>query len=305
MKIAVCFSGQLRTALECAPNLRKFFSSNQHEIDFFIHTWDITSYKNFNGTQIYPQRDRIVEDEEIQYLKEIYKPKLIKIENYSNYIKRYTNKGYGNGLELWYSFYKSISLKKYYERKYKFKYDFVIKIRLDCMFRKINEFDKHIELISNASTNSIATHFKYAFNWKTILTTISANDIFFISNSKIMDSYSTFFIDKIKYDKTNNTSYINNEGYGYTQYMHTFFKNINPIDAYDDPFVLRDAYKHLAKEELDTNTLSKIEEADGFYYSYYKNEPDKEFYIHTIFDKDVINFDDINNKIYLNEIKNG
>ena len=52
MKIAVCFSGQFRTAIECAPNLKKFFSSKTHDIDFFIHIWDVTSCKNFNATTI-------------------------------------------------------------------------------------------------------------------------------------------------------------------------------------------------------------------------------------------------------------
>jgi hypothetical protein len=304
MKIAVCFSGQFRTAKECAPNLKAFFSSDTHEIDFFIHTWDTTSYKNFNGTNIYPQRDRILTQEEIDFLKSTYNPKLLKVESHSEYLKKYTNKGFGSGLELWYSFYKSISLKKLHERKNNFKYDFVIKVRLDCMFRKVNQFDEHINHILKYPSNYIVTHFRYDTNWKSKLNQISANDIFFIGTSKTIDSYSSFFIDKRIYDKKTNPSYCKNDGYGYTQFMHTFFKKIEAVQAYDEPFVLREAYKELASLDLNRlETHEKIELMDGYYYSYYKNDINANYYVYSLFDENTINFDDYENKIYLNEIE--
>jgi hypothetical protein len=304
MKIAVCFSGQFRTAKECAPNLKAFFSSDKHEIDFFIHTWDNTSYKNFNCTNIYPQRDRFITNNEVDFLKSTYNPKFLKVESHSEYLKKFTNKGYGSGLELWYSFYKSISLKKLYERKHNFKYDLVIKIRLDCMFRKIEDFDKHISYISEYPSNHIATHFRYDTYWKSKLNQITANDIFFIGTSKTIDLYSLFFIDKRIYDKKINPSFCNNDGYGYTQYMHTFFKGIESVQTYDEPFVLREAYKNLSKLDLnDSETIKRIEAMDGYYYSYYKNNNNMKYYVHTLFDKYTFNFDDMENKIYLNEIR--
>jgi hypothetical protein len=116
-----------------------------------------------------------------------------------------------------------------------------------------------------------------------------------------MEKYANFFIDKRIYDKVNNPIKCENDGYGYTQFMHTFYKNIEVTKMLTEPFVLRYAYKHLAKENLDINILSKMEKLDGFYYGYYKNEPHKEFYIHTIFDKKITNYDDMDNKVYLNE----
>jgi hypothetical protein len=303
MKIAVCFSGQYRTAKECAPNLKKFFSSQKHEVDFFIHTWDTTSYKNFNGTNVYPQRDRFITEEEIEFLKKTYEPKGIKVESHSNYINKYVNNGFGGGLELWYSFYKSMSLKKMFERKNNFRYDVVIKIRLDCMFENINNFDNHITDILSKPKNTIATFFKYASDWKDRLTTISANDVFFIGTSVTMDMYSNFFIDKKNYDKKNNTELCNNIGYGYTQYMHTFFKNIEVTYTIDDPFVLRDMYKHLAKEKFSKDCIEKISQLDGYYYSYYKSDPNGNFYVYKLFDKKITNFEDWTNKVYLDEYK--
>lgn len=300
MKIAVCFSGQFRTAKECAPNLKKFLSSNKHEIDFFIHTWDNTSYKNFNGTNVFPQKDRDITEKEIEFLKKTYNPKFIKVESYSTYLEKFVNKGFGAGLELWYSFYKSIILKKWYERKHNFKYDIVIKIRLDCMF-KYFDLNEEIKHILKHSTNTIATHFQYDLNWKNILNTISANDICFISNSYVMDKYSNFFVDKRTYDKLNDPLNCDNDGYGYTQFMHTFYKNIETTHMLSEPFVLRDAYKQLAKEELNDTILSKIEELDGFYYTYYKTEPDKKLYIHTLSNEYNSDLDNFDKKIYLNE----
>ena len=83
--------------------------------------------------------------------------------------------------------------------------------------------------------------------------------------------------------------------------MHTFFKNINPIHAFDEPFVLRDAYKHLAKEEISKECIEKISEADGYYYSYYKLNPNGNFYVYDLSNEIGVDFDDMDNKVYLNE----
>jgi hypothetical protein len=302
MKIAVCFSGQFRTARECASNLKAFFSSDEHEVDFFIHTWDNTSYKNFNATNIYPRRDRYLTEDDIEFLKETYNPKYIKIESHFDYLKKYVNKGFGNGLELWYSFYKSITLKKLYERKHNFKYDVVIKVRLDCMFAN-ETFENHINLVKNSTDNTIFTHFSYGLNWKNHLKDITANDIYFISTSQTMDEYAKFFVDKMNYDKNNPTSICENDGYGYTQNMHTFFKKLEAKRCYDNPFVLRDAYKELAKLSFDDdNTFLKMEAADGYYYTHYKTIPNQKCFVKTLPNEYRINLDDMYNKIYLDEI---
>ena len=40
MKIAVCFSGQMRTALEANKSIIKFLGNQLPNVDFFFHTWD-------------------------------------------------------------------------------------------------------------------------------------------------------------------------------------------------------------------------------------------------------------------------
>ena len=76
--IAVCLSGQSRTWSTAKENILNYFDVkiNTHKnckinVDFFIHTWDNTSYKNFNGTNIYPQKDRFITKQEIKFLKHL------------------------------------------------------------------------------------------------------------------------------------------------------------------------------------------------------------------------------------------
>lgn len=56
MKIAVCLSGQLRTAPYCAPIIRRYFES--HNPDYFLHTW---SHDNWRTSL--PEASRKPEDE--------------------------------------------------------------------------------------------------------------------------------------------------------------------------------------------------------------------------------------------------
>ena len=52
MKIAVCFSGQIRTGIENHPNIKEFFGKLYNDCDFFIHTWNFSEYKTYNGSNI-------------------------------------------------------------------------------------------------------------------------------------------------------------------------------------------------------------------------------------------------------------
>jgi hypothetical protein len=43
MRIAVCLSGQLRTADRAVESLKKFVGNLAPDVDYFVHTWDINS----------------------------------------------------------------------------------------------------------------------------------------------------------------------------------------------------------------------------------------------------------------------
>ena len=43
MKIALCFSGQIRTGNITAPNILRYIGDLRDSCDIFVHTWDIES----------------------------------------------------------------------------------------------------------------------------------------------------------------------------------------------------------------------------------------------------------------------
>ena len=108
MRIAVCISGQPRTWRTAKDNILKYFDLPKCEVDFFIHTWDKNSFRlktDINWTRTY---DPVAADE-LDGIKEAFKPKLIEMEKYKD----------ENFLSIWdsiyYSFMKSVWLKRKYE----------------------------------------------------------------------------------------------------------------------------------------------------------------------------------------------
>jgi hypothetical protein len=150
MKIAVCFSGMVRTSNYVTPNLLRYFGNLFPNIDFFMHTWNITqhkqytigamallsdNYKNCSIESSYPIICNMVND---------YKNfKKIKIEEFSNECKIY------NSFPLWYSWVQSIKLKEEYENEYNFKYDVVLKMRPDMIFPEDSTLQKEIDNFLN------------------------------------------------------------------------------------------------------------------------------------------------------------
>jgi hypothetical protein len=105
-KIAICWSGQLRTGLRAVPYLLKFFENIK--ADHFYHSWD-------DGE---PQEDW-------DNLNELLNP----IESFVE--TPWKHRGFcGNML---YSIQQSNWLKRQYELKKKFRYDIVIKCRFDLL----------------------------------------------------------------------------------------------------------------------------------------------------------------------------
>ena len=40
MKIAICFSGMVRTGVKAYPSIKRFIGDLWGQCDFFMHTWD-------------------------------------------------------------------------------------------------------------------------------------------------------------------------------------------------------------------------------------------------------------------------
>lgn len=147
MKIAVCFSGQMRTALDAAPHLLNFFGDLLPDIDFFIHTWSTNQYKRYFSIDGYPNytppvwrpntscKEKPVEkisNEDISKYKEIYNPKKMIVDVYNDQNTRVRPFMCG---PLWWSAKKSIRLCVEYCNDTSTKYDVVIKMRPDILFK--------------------------------------------------------------------------------------------------------------------------------------------------------------------------
>ena len=250
MKIAVCFSGQVRTGLQAAPHLFDWFGDLLPNIDFFIHTWDNRLYKNLNCTRLFPRREEIIDKKVFDELSKIYNPKTMEIESGSVYLETHRHKGGNNEVTthpLWYSFYKSVLYKRLYEKKNKFKYDIVVKLRMDLVFTSGKLIDE-IKWLNENSDKSVITEPSFHKDWKNKLDDDATIDIYFVSDSDTMDIFSQLFFKDC-----------------YT-YRHFYNENLNPLGHKCESLIIRDVYAKDINYPLKDNDLDKIDELDGYYY---------------------------------------
>lgn len=178
-KTAVCFSGQLRTWRHCVPFIKAFFEQPGVEVDYFIHAWDYNSVK-FKG--IYEPTSLISQAEWSEVI-DVYRPKgfvLDSKEARAGLIKEY------NWSSLFYSFMRSIRLKREHELARGFKYDVVVKVRPDMVYHPDFQFKDHYP-------EQLVAYFDWynRFRWEFNL--LNLNDITFYGSSFTMDVISNIF----------------------------------------------------------------------------------------------------------------
>ena len=152
MKIAVCFSGQVRTWKYCYQNWIDNLSP-LGEVDYFCHFWDYNSVPEGakKGYTVIPD-DVLLSVEEKQSIIDTLKPKKIEFESKKVvlsttqsdtwYSKRIKNKLLLLQRNQFYSLMKSASLKRQYELENNFEYDVVIRMRPDSIFTSIPNIEK-------------------------------------------------------------------------------------------------------------------------------------------------------------------
>jgi hypothetical protein len=227
MRIAVCFSAQIRTGVESSKNIKRYLGELLPYCDFFIHTWDQNTTKNYNAARII-SKPKKVSNEQIDKIIEIYKPKKIVIDNFEKILENETLTVNGNKLfqtcpPLWYSFMKSVEFKKEYEYENKFEYDYVLKLRLDIIFPKARNLKNEITIGNFENTKNI-----YIENRIPNIdeNTLYVDDVYFISNSKTMDIASSYY-NQITHN-LNHTKSLWPYGYGFP--THLLRNNLNIID---------------------------------------------------------------------------
>lgn len=138
MKIAVCFSGQIRTGVQASANLIRYIGELMPYCTFFCHTWNINTRKPLNCNGIY-RPDYPLEDSTLEEFRNIYNLHgHIEVEDFYSIFQRLyiTN---SNWVPLHYSWHKSIKMAIEYQKKVfepiGCKFDIVIKLRPDLIIR--------------------------------------------------------------------------------------------------------------------------------------------------------------------------
>jgi hypothetical protein len=190
MKLAICYRGHLRTLSKTFDNQKEYLFQD-HEVDFFCHTWNA-----------YP--------DEINFLKNIVRPKRLLIESpkkfevnpYSAIIfdnnlnfnfskERKITNGYlqsipYNVLSMLYSLNKVNSLRKEYCISESIKYDIVIIVRPDiCFYDKFNYDQINLNKINISWFENIGDHLNAEH---------SIIDHIAVSTEEKIDQYSDCFL---------------------------------------------------------------------------------------------------------------
>jgi len=193
-KIAVCLSGQARHWKIATENIKKFFDySALHqfhtktpiETHFFIHTWDINTwrYPKSEHKHYYSEKHN-----DLESIKEAFKPKAIRQDTWDHniFVRAWDS--------MFYSFEKSVLLKREYELQNNINYDAVVKARLDVIYNPSQQIPFHkiypgIDgLIPGMcySSNPI-NKFTYEYNYNNF------DDVLFYADSRTMDMVSRLY----------------------------------------------------------------------------------------------------------------
>jgi hypothetical protein len=180
MRVAICFSGMIRTGGSAFPSIIKYIDKLFSNVDFFLHTWDISQDKEWDLHSL-----AVLEHGPRPIVAPVKTDKLLNsmINNYGKEFKKikiehFDSESLPLPLPMWYSWEQSVKLKYQYERENNFIYDAVVKLRPDLLFK---EHKLQYDL------NDLE-YFKYLGGNSEYM-----NDVYFISNSQLMDVASNFY----------------------------------------------------------------------------------------------------------------
>jgi len=244
MKIALCISGQPRNTNRGIPNILKHLN---FDFDVFQHAWwdSNSSEELFTKSNAAKLNDIVSEPVHNDWITSMYQnfniKKLFletqvpfKVSNLLEERKAY----FANAFNIYsslYSIYMCNKLKKEYEKQNNFKYDLVIRTRLDFGFSEILDVQKYNDGLIHVP-NDFGSH-RYGFN-----------DQFAIGPSSKMDIYADAF---------NNVETILNSGYndpmGHEQIIQKHLEN-NNIE-----FISEDFKNFLWRHEGSRSRIHSIE----------------------------------------------
>jgi len=203
-KIALCFSGQIRTGATNVAQILESLGGLKSKCDFFMHSWDINTPSLWDGREVpetEDERNKIrnmfskVDSVDITSVTKELKPVAVKIDSYEKYKalqedEFISRKFKCNFHPMFASIWECNNLKRLHERKNYSVYGRVIRIRYDMIFA-MDLSDEIAYTFNRPNTlHFIDPHNKFP-DW--------IEDICWISNSKTMDKVCEFNTEREKY----------------------------------------------------------------------------------------------------------
>ena len=156
MKIAVCLYGEPRYLPYGPESLKFILGSEQFDsLDFFIHAWFDESRIGMGWDTSLPWNNGLmgtVQKNADSFILDFFKPKGHIIEKYrtqeflwANEVRSHETVRQDAILSQFYSQYISNNLKLEYEREYGFKYDLVLRSRLDLLYQHFRPLETYLE----------------------------------------------------------------------------------------------------------------------------------------------------------------
>jgi hypothetical protein len=256
MRIAVCFSGQVRTGVENYQNIREILGELYDSCDFFIHTWNFCSYKTYNLSNI-AKKPVIEPSEKFEVIRQLYSPKKMVVDG--KYIGYQTTEEYGIQA-LWHSFWKSVELKKQYELENNFKYDYVLKLRMDLIINRHTPFELLQEILT-IENNKFKINQWFGDDPIALKNSPLSTDVFFISKSKEMDIAADYVWALMK-------SFCNGEYINLIYYLSQHNIRVSSFSYVERYALLRDDFVDRGVLELNKSEMfDEIDRLENYYYN--------------------------------------
>jgi hypothetical protein len=186
IKIAICFSGQIRTGLLTYKNIKNFIGELMPQCDVFVHTWDVITQ---TSSDLSIAGVPFKESDELFYdFEKIWNPKKMIVESFEKWKQN-------SSIEpLFHSLYECNELRKQYQKEKNLIYHFVIKIRPDFIYNPSYKLKDEIEVILNSDYgNSI-----YTLDFGNVISLNKFEDVFWIANSDVFDKTVDYYFERLK-----------------------------------------------------------------------------------------------------------
>jgi len=198
-RIAICFSGQIRTGIENSAHLLEYIGDMRDAVDVFIHTWDIETESPHTvenkGDHNIAKISRYVDKQVFDNIVNIYNPLDIRIDNFDFYqqchMKRIIARGHHGiaQIPMFQTIWEANQLKLAHERLCNSKYGMVLRTRLDINFGPGRTLIEDLQYAANKRDVFYVADFINKFP-------DAIEDVCWLSSSRTMDTACDFILER-------------------------------------------------------------------------------------------------------------